>query len=70
VNLYELAPEEARKWSPLAILSYPLVAILYVLNFARIFWADLGYGIEMPSASWGRLPSSALWFDAEVRKKR
>lgn len=46
-NLYELAPEEARKWNPLAIVSYPLVAILYVLNFARIFWADLGYGIAV-----------------------
>ncbi len=46
-NLWELAPELARKWNPLAIVSLPLVAILYVLNFARVIWADLWYGIAV-----------------------
>ena len=46
-NLYALAPAEARKFNPLAILSYPLIAVLYVLNFARMLWADLGYGIAV-----------------------
>jgi hypothetical protein len=40
-------PAAARQLNPLAILSYPLVAILYVLNFARVIWADLGYGIAI-----------------------
>ena len=31
----------------LAIVSLPLIAILYVLNYARIVWADLGYGIAV-----------------------
>jgi len=24
-----------------------VVGLLYVLNFARVFWADLGYGIAV-----------------------
>ena len=46
-NMWEIGPELARKWNPLAIISLPLVAILYVLNFARVLWADLGYGIAV-----------------------
>jgi hypothetical protein len=46
-NLWELAPEKARHGNPLAILSLPLIAVLYVLNFARVVWADLGYGIAV-----------------------
>jgi hypothetical protein len=46
-NLYEMAPEEAKRWNPLAIISLPLIVILYVLNFARVIWADLGYGIAV-----------------------
>jgi hypothetical protein len=30
-----------------AILSVPLIGLLYVLNFARVVWADLGYGIAV-----------------------
>jgi hypothetical protein len=29
----------------LALVSYPIIALLYVANFARVVWADLGYGI-------------------------
>jgi hypothetical protein len=28
-------------------ISLPLIGILYVLNFARVVWADLGYGIAV-----------------------
>ena len=45
--LWELAPGEARKLNPLALLSLPLIAILYPLNYARVIWADLGYGIAV-----------------------
>jgi hypothetical protein len=46
-NLWEVAPTEAKRGNLLAIVSLPLVAILYVLNFARMIWADLGYGIAV-----------------------
>jgi hypothetical protein len=46
-NLYELAPEHARKWNPLAIISYPLIALLFVANLARVVWVDLWYGIAV-----------------------
>lgn len=46
-NLWELAPSQAKRGNPLALLSLPLIAILYVLNFARVIWADLGYGIAV-----------------------
>jgi hypothetical protein len=44
-NMWELAPAKAKGGNVLAMLSLPLVGILYVLNFARFFWADLWYGI-------------------------
>ena len=44
-NLWDLAPAQAKRLNPLAVLSLPLIAILYVANFARVVWADLGYGI-------------------------
>lgn len=46
-GIWRLMPEAAKKLNPLAIISYPLVAIVYVLNFARVVWADLGYGIAI-----------------------
>jgi len=46
-NIWELAPEKAKRGNILAIVSYPLVAVLMVLNFGRIVWADLGYGIAV-----------------------
>ena len=44
-NLWEMAPARAKRGNILAIVSLPLIAVLYVLNFARVVWADLGYGI-------------------------
>jgi len=46
-NIWELAPERAKHGNILAIISYPLAAVLIVLNYARIVWADLGYGIAV-----------------------
>jgi hypothetical protein len=46
-NIWELAPDRAMHGNVLAILSLPLVAILVVLNYARVIWADLGYGIAV-----------------------
>jgi hypothetical protein len=46
-NIWELAPERAKHGNLLAVLSLPLIGILFVLNYARIIWADLGYGIAV-----------------------
>lgn len=46
-NIWELAPERAKHGNLLAVLSLPLIGILYVLNYAGIIWADLGYGIAV-----------------------
>jgi hypothetical protein len=46
-EIWRLIPEEAKKFNLLAIISYPIVGIVYVLNFARFIWADLGYGIAI-----------------------
>jgi hypothetical protein len=46
-HLWEQAPALAKQGNPLAILSLPLAAILVVLNYGRIIWADLGYGIAV-----------------------
>jgi hypothetical protein len=43
--IWKLAPQAAGKGNGLAILSFPVIAILYVLNYARFFWADLWYGL-------------------------
>jgi hypothetical protein len=46
-NLWEMAPGRAKRGNLLAIVSLPLVAVLYLLNFARVIWADLGYGLAV-----------------------
>ncbi|HKW34281.1 MAG TPA: hypothetical protein VJN92_14810 [Candidatus Acidoferrum sp.] len=46
-HLWASAPALAKKGNPLAILSLPLAAVLVVLNYARVVWADLGYGIAV-----------------------
>jgi len=46
-GIWHLMPGEAKKLNLLAIVSYPLVAIVFVLNLARFFWADLGYGLAI-----------------------
>lgn len=46
-NLWDQAPDLAKKGNLLAIFSLPFAALLYVLNLARVVWADLGYGIAV-----------------------
>jgi hypothetical protein len=46
-HLWELAPERAKHGNILPSVSFPRIAVLYVLNFARFVWADLGYGIAV-----------------------
>lgn len=46
-NLWQVTPTSARRWNLLAIVSLPLVAVLYVMNLGRVIWADLGYGIAV-----------------------
>ena len=43
--LWEQLGEQARRFNVLAILSYPLIALVYAGNLLRVVWADLGYGI-------------------------
>jgi hypothetical protein len=44
-HLWEHAPALAKKGNLLAIVSLPLAGLLVVANYARVVWADLGYGI-------------------------
>jgi len=46
-NLWDEAPGSAKRGNILAILSFSLIGVLYLLNFARIVWADLWYGIAV-----------------------
>jgi hypothetical protein len=46
-HLWAHAPGLAKKGNLLAIVSLPLAAVLVVLNYARVVWADLGYGIAV-----------------------
>jgi hypothetical protein len=43
--LLEQAKMAARSLHPLAILSFPLVVLIYVANVLSIFWADYLYGV-------------------------
>jgi hypothetical protein len=45
--LWKQARKAAAKLNPLAIVSLPLVGVLYLANFGRIFWLDLMYGIAI-----------------------
>jgi hypothetical protein len=45
--VWSLAGQAARQSNPLAIASYPIVAVLMVLSYMRVIWADLGYGIAV-----------------------
>jgi hypothetical protein len=46
-NLWTEAPAQAKGGNILAIVSFPIVALLYVANYARVVWADLGYAIAV-----------------------
>ncbi len=46
-NLYHHAQKAAKSLNPLAILSFPLVGLIMVVNVLRFFWADFFYGIAL-----------------------
>ncbi|MEN6439518.1 MAG: DUF3267 domain-containing protein [Syntrophobacter sp.] len=41
------ARRAVHSWNPLAILSFPLVVIIYLANILTIFWLDYLYGIGL-----------------------
>jgi hypothetical protein len=45
--LWSQAGEAAKRGNLLAILSYPLVGVIYLANIGRIFWLDLMYGFAI-----------------------
>lgn len=53
-NLFDQAKEKIKDKNLLAIITFPLVAMIYVFNFLRIVWIDLFYalaiGIWFPQA--------------------
>jgi hypothetical protein len=56
-NIFEQAKTEVKSLNPLAIISFPLVALIYIFNVLRFIWADLAYGIGigigLPSLLYG-----------------
>jgi hypothetical protein len=44
-NLWNEAKVHVKSLNVLAIVSFPLVIVLYIFNVLRVVWADLGYGI-------------------------
>ncbi|RYJ45505.1 metalloprotease family protein [Flavobacterium beibuense] len=46
-NVYDQAKHEIKKLNLLAILSFPLIGLIYVFNVLRFVWADLFYGIAI-----------------------
>lgn len=56
-HVYHQAKDEAKKGNLLAILSFPLVGMIYLLNALRVVWADVIYGaligVGIPSLVFG-----------------
>lgn len=46
-NLLDQAKQAASSWHPLALLSFPLVVVIYVANILRFFWFDYFYGFAL-----------------------
>jgi hypothetical protein len=44
-QLWEQALKKAKDLHPLALLSLPLVGLVYVMNIGRFFWLDALYGV-------------------------
>jgi hypothetical protein len=44
-GIWRLMPSEARARNPLALVSYPIVALVFLFNLLRIFWADAIYAV-------------------------
>jgi hypothetical protein len=46
-NLWREAGAAAKQHSPLALLSFPLVVVIYIINALRVLWADYFYGLAL-----------------------
>ena len=46
-NLWYYAKIAAKRGNPLAILSFPLVGLIFIANLLSFFWFDLIYGIAL-----------------------
>jgi len=46
-NIYEQAKEKVKEGNILAIVSFPLIGLIYVFNLLRFFWIDVMYGIAI-----------------------
>ncbi|MBK8364098.1 MAG: DUF3267 domain-containing protein [Bacteroidetes bacterium] len=44
-NVYNEAKIHARKGNLLAIISFPIVGLIYIFNLLRVLWADVFYGV-------------------------
>ena len=56
-NVYNQAKESIKHKNILAILSFPIIGVIYVFNALRFFWIDVIYGaaigIGIPSLIFG-----------------
>ena len=46
-NVYKQAKEQLKHNNILAILSFPIIGMIYLFNIMRLFWVDLIYGIAI-----------------------
>lgn len=46
-NLWEEAKIAVRHKNPLAIISFPLVVLIYIANIGSVFWLDFIYGMAL-----------------------
>ena len=58
-NLWHEAKQAAKRLHPLAILSFPLVVLIYIANIGSIFWLDYAYvfaiGLGLPELALKKL---------------
>ena len=47
MNLFEQAKSRVKQMNVLAILSFPIVGLIFIFNVLRFFWADLIYGVAI-----------------------
>jgi hypothetical protein len=46
-NVYAQAREQMKRRNPIALISFPVIWLIYLFNLLRIVWADLIYGIAI-----------------------
>jgi hypothetical protein len=46
-NLVAQASEKVKEKNILALVSFPIVGLIYTFNILRFFWADLAYGVAI-----------------------